>query len=79
MIFGLTPKTFLTIFVMFLLGCFLIAEIIWLNGQRQLDKVYKKSGLKRPLYSFDVLLIIILIILQFFALYLYLSTRSTLP
>lgn len=79
MIFGLTQKTFLTIFVMFLLICFLIAEIIWFNGQRYLNKVYKKYGLKRDIYSFDILPIILLILLQCFVLYLYLSTISTLP
>lgn len=79
MILGLTQKTFLTIFVMFLLVCFFIAEIIWLYGQRQLNKDYKKYGLKRHTYFSDILQIVIIILLQCFVLYLYLSTISTLP
>lgn len=66
MIFGLSQKTILIIFVTLLLVCLIIAEIIMWTGQRNLNRVYKKYGLKRDTYFFDVLTISFLIILLIF-------------
>ena len=63
MIFGLSQKTVLIIYVTSLLVCLIIAEIIMWTGQRNLNKVYKKYGLKRDTYFFDILTISFLIIL----------------
>lgn len=63
MIFGLTQKIILIIYVTLLLVCLIIAEIIMWTGQRNLNKVFKKYGLKRDTYFLDILTISFLIIL----------------